>query len=100
MIPRCSLAWCMLAVSFAGCSSSHGTASVSGTVLYQGKPVDGATVNFVPKSEDPKARGAQGKSDSSGRFSLKSYFTPDEQPAGALPGDYAVIITKIDEPHG
>ena len=38
-------------VSLPGCSSGHGTASVSGTVLYKNQPVDGATVIFHPKGD-------------------------------------------------
>jgi len=84
----------------AGCSGGHGTAVVSGTVLYKSQPVEGATVNFLPKGEGPNAKPAHGKTDSSGRFTLTTYFGPTEQPAGALPGDYIVTITKIDEPQG
>jgi len=87
-------------VSLLGCSSSHGTANVAGNVLYKNQPVDGATVNFLPKGEGPTAKPAHGKTDGSGRFTLTTYFGPTEQPAGALPGDYAVTITKIDEPQG
>ena len=83
-----------------GCSSSHGTASVSGKVLYKDQPVEGATVILHPKAEGPTAKPAQGKSDSSGHFTVTTYFGPGEQPTGALPGDYAVTVTKIDEPQG
>jgi hypothetical protein len=83
-----------------GCSGAHGTASVAGTITYKGQPVDGATVILHPKSEDAGAKPAQGKSDAGGHFSVTTYFGPGEQPAGAVPGDYAVTVTKIDEPQG
>ena len=83
-----------------GCSGTHGTANVAGTVTYKGQPVDGATVILHPKSEDPIAKPAQGKTDSSGHFTVTTYFGPGEQPSGAMPGDYAVTVTKIDEPQG
>ena len=83
-----------------GCSSSHGTATVSGTVTYKNQPVDGATVIFHPKGEGPTAKPAQGKTDGGGHFTVTTYFGPDEHPTGALPGDYAVTVTKIDEPQG
>src|SRR5262252_4544456 len=89
-----------LLLSLAGCSSSHGTASVNGTVLYKDQPVEGATVSLLPKGEGPQAKPAHGKTDSGGHFTVTTYFGPDDQPAGALPGDYAVIISKIDEPQG
>ncbi len=87
-------------VPFLGCSGAHGTASVSGTVTYKGQPVDGATVILHPKADDLTAKPAQGKTDSGGRFTVTTYFGPGEQPAGAMPGDYAVTVTKIDEPQG
>jgi len=83
-----------------GCSGAHGTASVSGTVTYKGQPVDGATVILHPKAEDPTAKPSQGKTDSGGRFTVTTYFGPGEQPTGAMPGEYAVTVTKIDEPQG
>ena len=90
----------VILLAFAGCGSSHGTADVSGTVTYKEQPVADATVNFLPKSDKPEAKSASGRTDGSGRFTLTTYFGPDEQPAGALPGEYAVTITKIDEPQG
>src|SRR5439155_948571 len=86
--------------SLVGCSGGHGTASVSGTVTYKSQPVDGATVIFHPKGEGPTAKPAQGKTNGGGHFTVTTYFGPGEQPAGALPGDYAVTVTKIDEPQG
>jgi len=83
-----------------GCSNSHGTASVAGQVLYKNQPVEGATVIFHPKGEGAAAKPAQGKTDSGGHFTVTTYFGPGEQPDGALPGDYAVTVTKIDEPQG
>ena len=83
-----------------GCSNSHGTASVSGTVLYKNQPVDGATVIFHPQNGEPTAKPAQGKTGSGGRFTVSTYLGPTEQVAGALPGDYKVTVTKIDEPQG
>jgi len=83
-----------------GCSNRHGTASVAGIVLYKNQPVDGATVVFHPKGDGVTAKPAQGKSESGGRFTVSTYFGPDEQPSGALPGDYTVTVTKIDEPKG
>lgn len=88
------------ALVLAGCGDSHGTAGVTGVVVYKDQPVADATVNFLPKSDRPDAKGSTGKTDSSGRFTLTTYISPDEQPAGALPGSYAVTVTKIDEPQG
>jgi hypothetical protein len=90
----------ILLLLVAGCGGGHGTAAVTGVVIYKEQPVADATVTFLPQGDLPAAKSATGRTDSSGRFTLTSYFGPDDQPAGALPGDYAVTITKIDEPVG
>jgi hypothetical protein len=83
-----------------GCSDKHGTAVVTGTVRYKSQPVEGASISFLPKSDDAKSKAAHGRTDAGGRFTLTTYFSPDDQPAGALPGEYSVTVTKIDEPVG
>ena len=90
----------MLLVAALGCGGGRGTADVAGTVKYKGQPVAGATVTFLPKSSDAKAKSATGRTDGSGQYTLSTYFSPDEQPSGAIPGDYVVTVTKIDEPEG
>jgi hypothetical protein len=90
----------VFSIGLAGCSKGHGTASVSGVVVYKGQPVEAATVIFHPQGDATAARPAQGKSDSGGHFTLTTYFGPNDQPPGALPGDYKVTVTKIDEPTG
>ena len=83
-----------------GCSGGHGTVTVTGTVLYKDKPVEGATISFVPKGDGATAKPARGKTDGSGRFTVTTYFGPGDEPAGALPGEYTVMVSKIDEPVG
>jgi hypothetical protein len=90
----------ILLAALLGCSGGHGTASVAGTVLYKNQPVEGATVIFHPQGDSTTARPAQVKSTSGGQFTLTTYFGPADQPAGALPGDYKVTVSKIDEPQG
>jgi hypothetical protein len=88
-------------VVLVGCSGGgRGTASVSGTVLYKNQPVDGAAVTFLPKGGTAESKSASGRTDASGRFTVTTYFGPDEQPEGAMPAEYAVTVTKIDEPPG
>jgi hypothetical protein len=58
-------------------------------VTLDGKPVDGATVVFVPTGTP--AYGAYAITDSSGRFTLKS----SETVTGAVPGGYLVQVTKL-----
>jgi len=80
-----------LALSLASCSrSDHKPVyPVTGSVLYQAKPAEGAQVVFVPlDNDDPKMPrpGAQVKRN--GSFRLSTYRSYD----GALPGRYAVTI--------
>jgi len=74
-----------------GCSGGGkhpATAPVSGTVTYQGKAVEGATVSF-------SLVGGGGVStaitDAAGKYVLRTFGEAD----GAVPGDYKVTITKI-----
>lgn len=77
-----------------GCSQSTSLPSrvpVTGTVLYNGNPVSGATVVF---EGDSVARPGVGVTDSAGKFRLSSYTEGD----GVPPGRYRVAITKFEAP--
>ncbi|MCS7239390.1 MAG: carboxypeptidase-like regulatory domain-containing protein, partial [Thermoguttaceae bacterium] len=54
-----------------------------------GNPVEGALVTLVPP--EPSRRGAVGRTDASGRFTLTTFEPGD----GALPGSYNVAISKV-----
>jgi hypothetical protein len=76
-----------------GCSGGDGnqrpTAPVAVTVNYKGKPVEGATVQFVTV-DDPTP--AVGMTDASGNCSLTTYEAND----GAIIGSNLVMITKTE----
>lgn len=79
-----------------GCSKSDKgpkTVPVTGTVQYKGAPVEGATVTLVPNI--PTVRSASGVTDAEGKFSVMTYVGPSSQPQGAMPGDYIVLISKM-----
>lgn len=67
---------------------------VSGKVNYKGSPVEGAKVTFLSKSEG--ARSASGRTNAQGEFALTTFKTDD----GAIPGEYAVTIMKLDAKPG
>ncbi len=74
-----------------GCGSSRpSTYQVTGTVTYEGDPVEGATVSFA--STDPETRGAMGVTDSQGQYELTTFEKAD----GALPGEFKVRVFKYD----
>jgi hypothetical protein len=62
------------------------TVQVTGKVTYNGDPVEGASVGFIPESGRP----ASGTTDASGNFTLSTFETGD----GAVPGTHAVTITE------
>jgi len=83
----CGVALAVLAGCQAG--SELGTVPVSGTVTLDGQAVADATIAFKPKASD--GRVAVGVTAADGKFTLTTLQSGD----GALPGSYAVTITKI-----
>lgn len=76
-----------------GCSTRSGVEGivpVTGTVTYNGTPVEGATVSFSPAGE---GRSASAITTEDGKFSLTTLEAGD----GALPGSYKVGISKSEE---
>lgn len=69
-----------------GDSGTLPTVKVSGTVTYNGQPVEGASVAFVPEKGPP----ASGETDASGKFTLSTFETGD----GAVPGKHTVLISE------
>jgi len=74
-----------LALFVAGCGDSLNLKPATGTVTYQGKPLDGASVTFL-SSEGKTASGA---TDSDGKFTIYTDGKP-----GALVGKHSVGIIK------
>jgi hypothetical protein len=66
----------------------------TGIVVYQDKPVAGATVMLESQSSDEKARGkvAIGHTDSGGRFRVRTY----KEYEGAVAGPHRVSVTKFE----
>jgi hypothetical protein len=75
----------LLALFLAGCGSSSRTSPVTGVVLLDGKPLAGASIQFVPQG---KGRDATGETDQNGQF-VMSTFQPRD---GMLAGEYKVVI--------
>lgn len=83
----------LLATVGIGCSGSDPdqpeTVAATGKVTYNDKPVEGATVTFVPQEGE---HAAVGVTDANGAFSLMTFTAND----GAVPGSYQVKIAKFD----
>lgn len=72
----------------------EGLVPVEGTVTFQGKAVEGATVVFVPATAATRA--AVGRTDAAGRFSLTTKDPGD----GAAPGPYLLTVSKTEATGG
>lgn len=94
IIPALVAGYSLIAIS--GCSERPvgaqkrlAVVKVTGTIIYNGQPVEGAHVAFHPTDE--KKPGPFAKTDSSGVYTLRTYA---DGPAGAPEGDYIVTVQK------
>ncbi|MFH1924813.1 MAG: carboxypeptidase-like regulatory domain-containing protein [Planctomycetota bacterium] len=99
--PSAFLATACLAglLPFAGCGPTGptlpDTASATGTVTYQGEPVEGATVLFTRGSGNiAEGEMAIGKTGAGGRFELTTHVSGQADVKGAPAGAYKVAISK------
>jgi hypothetical protein len=76
-----------------GCSNSSRppTYPVTGAVTFQGKPVAGAVITFVPAGDDGEA--ASAIADSEGKYALTTWEAGD----GARPGEYRVKVSAQEQ---
>lgn len=80
----------LIAIIAVGCGSGEErpqTSKTEGTVTFDGKPLEAASVSFIPESGRP----ASGFTDASGRFVLTTFGSED----GAIVGQHTVIISKV-----
>lgn len=83
------LGGCSTWIGCGGQGGVDGVVPVSGDVRYQGAPVAGATVIFIPEGA---SRASSGMTDANGRFTLTTLRAND----GVLPGKYRVTVAKIE----
>lgn len=91
-----TLVSCSLTVLLTGCGSNPdderpNRTPVSGTVTFNGEPVEGASISFVPVDQ-VNGRSANGRTDATGLFQMGTFEGTD----GVVAGEYNVIITKIE----
>ncbi len=80
-------------LTFVGCGDSVNrpeTIPVSGTVVYGGKPIEGAEVSFWGEGAP---RAASGVTDAEGKFTISMFAFND----GCLPGANTITIRKMEE---
>ena len=84
-------------LTFAGCNQGGlpGLVAGKGQVFYDGTPLSGATVTFLPSQGLADGRrSAVSVTDAEGRFHLRTLNPGD----GILPGDYIITVVKTKEP--
>ncbi|MDX1948269.1 MAG: hypothetical protein SFU86_22955 [Pirellulaceae bacterium] len=69
---------------------------IEGRVLFEGQPLEGATIALIPIGET-KGQGGTARTDAEGKFVLK---TPDGKRTGGMPGQYQVRVSKLVNPDG
>ncbi|MDR1477835.1 MAG: hypothetical protein LBJ00_02725 [Planctomycetaceae bacterium] len=83
-------------VCLIGCKKNDprkiGLVPASGTITYNGSPLDGATIVFTPK--DTSKQGAGALSSTNGKFVLTTISDND----GAFPVEYSVYVLKEESP--
>ena len=90
-------AWMLVAVLVIHCSgcgeavSQSGTAlPVTGTVTLDGKPIEGASLTFIPLTAD-QGQGGVGSTDAAGKYEVTHFRTGK----GLEPGEYRVAVSKL-----
>ena len=89
------LIFAVLGISIVGCGDNKthlsGLVPAKGNVTYNGSPLEGASVIFIPDdAATPQQRSAAGLTDSNGKFIVMT-LQPDD---GIFPGNYKVTVTK------
>jgi hypothetical protein len=82
----------LLGLLLAGCGSGLKTVPVSGTITKDGQPLADVSVTFTPLATGGEAPASNGRTDSSGKYTLKVTVTGD---SGAVPGNHIVSIAAI-----
>ena len=86
------LSFLLINLVLGGCSSGRDSTELtfpaSGTVTYNGKPLETGTITFYPQTASQPASGIMS---SGGKFVLTTSIQGD----GAIPGDYKVVVRSF-----
>ncbi len=88
----------ILALSITGCGViPDRLVPVGGTLLIDGKPLDGVVVTFIPEVKVMGRLGGTGTTDSAGAFTVTNL---DQNKPGLPPGKYTVSYSRRRLPDG
>lgn len=85
-----------IAAALAGCGGPK-LVPVEGTITLDGKPLAGATIGLELIGGDKDFRFFSGETDATGKFVVVPF---EKGGAGAIPGDYSVMIRSVKAPPG
>jgi hypothetical protein len=80
-----------LFLGMVGCGDGLKRVPVQGKLTAEGKPLGGATVQFLPTGST-KGEGGIGRSDDNGSFTLTGSRKGDQ---GVVPGEYRVCVRRL-----
>jgi hypothetical protein len=86
---RISLALALASACLAGCEGGPKLVKVTGTITVDGKPYEGALVDFVPDPSNAAITGGSDVTGASGNYMVRSGGR-----TGVAPGKYTVQISK------
>ena len=88
-----SISCCLLTALGCG-SDGPATYAVSGTITFDGQPLAGVQVGFVPVEGQEGVKPARGRTDAAGEYTLNTYLKAGQDPAGATAGRYKVTVVE------
>lgn len=88
------MAFILLLLMATGCGGGLDTASVSGVVTLDQKPLPNASVTFTPNTTEGIAPASNGMTDANGRYTLTVTASGEE---GAIIGNHIVTIALVGE---
>jgi hypothetical protein len=86
-------------IAIAGCNKTQGppTVEVTGVVILNGTPVEGANVFFTPaQGSDDTRLASQATTNSDGKYQLQTHIGGGKYKPGIVSGKYDVTVTKLD----
>ncbi len=87
---------CLSTLLCAGCGDGVHRVAITGVVSADGKPVDGAVVQLLPKG-DTSGDGGLGATDSEGKFTV---ISSRQEHSGIPPGTYTVLVSRLVDQQG
>ena len=87
----------LVAVGCGGGGEVEKLVPVGGTLLIDGKPLDGVVVTFTPAEVKKNSRGGSGTTDATGAFIVTHI---DQNLPGLSPGKYSLSYSRMRLPNG